>query len=72
MEVVYFLLPVAVLMSATGLGFFIWALRNGQYEDLEGPRWRVVYDDDSMPLPPKGRTPAPPEGGIKPAEERAS
>lgn len=62
MEVVYFLLPVAILMSATGVGFFIWALRSGQYEDLEGPRWRVVYDDDSKPLPPPGRASAPARG----------
>lgn len=52
MEVIFFLLPMAVLMSSVGLGVFIWALRSGQYDDLEGPRWRIVYDDDESPLPP--------------------
>lgn len=72
MEVVYFLLPVAVLMSATGLGFFVWALRNGQYEDLEGPRWRVVYDDDSVPLPPRARPSSPPDAGARPSKDGVS
>lgn len=50
MEVIYFLLPAAILMSSVGLALFVWALRSGQYEDLEGPRWRVLYEDDSAPL----------------------
>ena len=52
MEVIYFLLPVAIVMSATGLGFFIWALRGGQFDDLEGPRWRVIFDDETIAVPP--------------------
>lgn len=58
MEVIYFLLPAAILMSSVGLAFFVWALRSGQFEDLEGPRWRVLYEDDSEPLPQSLASPA--------------
>ncbi|MBM3462861.1 MAG: cbb3-type cytochrome oxidase assembly protein CcoS [Armatimonadetes bacterium] len=46
MEMTYILLPLALVLSGFGLGCFVWALRNGQFEDLEGPRWRVVFEDE--------------------------
>lgn len=47
MEITFFLLPLALLMSLVGLGLFVWALRDGQFEDLEGPRWRILYEDEA-------------------------
>jgi len=41
-----FLIPVALFMGAIGLGAFLWSLRSGQYEDLEGAAWRILQDDD--------------------------
>lgn len=49
MDLLLLLLPPAAIMSAVGLGFFAWALRNGQYDDLEGPRWRLLFDDEDKP-----------------------
>lgn len=46
MEVTYWLLPLALLLSALGLAGFVWALRDGQLDDLEGPRWRILFEDD--------------------------
>lgn len=40
------LIPVALFLGAVGLGAFIWSLRSGQYEDLEGAAWRILQDDD--------------------------
>lgn len=54
MEVTFYLLPLALVLSTAGLGLFVWALRNGQFEDLEGPRWRILYEDDK---PSKGSPP---------------
>lgn len=45
MEIVYLLLPLALLLSLTGLTLFFWAVRNHQFEDLEGPAWRILEDD---------------------------
>jgi cbb3-type cytochrome oxidase maturation protein len=44
--VTYVLLPLAIVLSSLGLGCFVWAVRDGQLDDLEGPRWRILYDDE--------------------------
>ncbi|HEY5598169.1 MAG TPA: cbb3-type cytochrome oxidase assembly protein CcoS [Kiloniellales bacterium] len=40
------LIPVALLLGAIGLAAFLWSLRSGQYDDLEGAAWRILQDDD--------------------------
>jgi cbb3-type cytochrome oxidase maturation protein len=37
-------------MGAIGLGFFLWSLRNGQYEDLDGAAERILFDEDDAPI----------------------
>ena len=44
-----FLVPIALALGAIGLGAFIWSLRNGQYEDLDGAAQRILFDDDDAP-----------------------
>jgi len=47
MESLYVLIPVSVLLVfAIGVVFW-WALRSGQLEDLEGPAYRILMDDDT-------------------------
>ena len=46
-EAFYILMPVCLLLSAIGLGMFLWALHTGQLDDLETPAMRVLFDDDS-------------------------
>ncbi|MDE2016415.1 MAG: cbb3-type cytochrome oxidase assembly protein CcoS [Hyphomicrobiales bacterium] len=52
MNVLVFLLPLALALGATGLAAFLWSLRSGQYDDPEGDALRALQDDD---LPPDGR-----------------
>ena len=40
------LLPAALLLGSIGLAGFLWALRSGQFDDLEGASWRVISDDE--------------------------
>ena len=40
------LIPVALFLGAIGLAAFIWSLRSGQYDDLDGAAWRILQDDD--------------------------
>jgi cbb3-type cytochrome oxidase maturation protein len=46
MSVLIFLLPIALALGSIGLGAFLWSLRCGQYEDLDGAALRVLADDD--------------------------
>jgi cbb3-type cytochrome oxidase maturation protein len=42
-----YLIPVALFLGGLGLAAFIWSLRSGQYDDLEGAAWRILQDDDA-------------------------
>ncbi|UWQ16853.1 cbb3-type cytochrome oxidase assembly protein CcoS [Jannaschia sp. M317] len=46
MNVLVFLIPVSLLLGACGLLAFLWTLRKGQYEDLEGAAARMLTDRD--------------------------
>jgi cbb3-type cytochrome oxidase maturation protein len=46
MSVVYVLLPVATLLAAAGVAAFIWAVRRGQFDDLDTPAMRILHDDE--------------------------
>ncbi len=46
MEVLIYLVPIALLLGLTGLGAFMWSLKNGQYDDVQGAAVRVLLDDD--------------------------
>ena len=53
MEVIYGLLPFILLVGLALVGVLFWAVRSGQYDDMEGPAARILMDDD-VPLPPGG------------------
>jgi cbb3-type cytochrome oxidase maturation protein len=46
MTILMFLIPIALLLGGLGLFAFLWALRSGQYEDLDGAASRILFDDD--------------------------
>jgi cbb3-type cytochrome oxidase maturation protein len=46
MEVLIYLVPIALSLGVLGLGAFLWSLRSGQYDDLEGAAWRAIMDED--------------------------
>lgn len=45
MEILIFLVPLASVVVAIAVWAFIWALRRGQFDDLDSPGWRIVFDD---------------------------
>ncbi|WP_394271026.1 cbb3-type cytochrome oxidase assembly protein CcoS [Qipengyuania sp.] len=51
MSVLAYLIPVALGMGAAGLALFFWAMRNGQFEDLDGAANRILIDDEDQDLP---------------------
>jgi len=43
------LIPVALFLGGLGLAAFIWSLRSGQYDDLEGAAWRIIHHNEKHP-----------------------
>jgi len=46
MTVILYLLAASLLLGGGGLVLFLWSLRSGQYEDLEGAANRILFDDE--------------------------
>ncbi len=55
MEVVYLLVSLAVVLAVVVVWGFFWAVRSGQFDDLEGPAHRILMDDDESANDSKGR-----------------
>jgi len=51
MDVLIYLIPIALFLGALGLGAFLWALKSGQFEDMDGAAERILHDDDEAPRP---------------------
>jgi cbb3-type cytochrome oxidase maturation protein len=49
MNVLVYLVPMALALGLTGLAAFMWSLRSGQYEDMDGASLRMLSDDDIRP-----------------------
>ena len=55
MEILYLLIPVSVaLVFAIAVAFW-WSVRSGQFDDLEGPGFKVLMDDDQLPEQKKNK-----------------
>lgn len=46
MSVLLYLIPIALLLGLIGLAGFVWALKSGQYDDLDGAANRILMDED--------------------------
>ena len=53
MEVLYLFVPLSMLVVAGLVWAAFWAIRNNQFEDLEGPAHRILMDDDDPKIPTK-------------------
>jgi cbb3-type cytochrome oxidase maturation protein len=55
MDIIYLLLPVALIIVLVIIGIFFWAVRSDQFDDLEGPAYRILMDDDSEQVKTKNK-----------------
>jgi len=55
MSALIYLIPAALLLGLLGLGAFLWSLKAGQFDDLDGAAHRILLDDDDSPQPPEGQ-----------------
>ncbi|HWV55090.1 cbb3-type cytochrome oxidase assembly protein CcoS [Pseudorhodoplanes sp.] len=51
----FYLIPIALGLGLIGLAAFMWSLKNGQYDDLDGAAQRIFLDDDDQPSRPDNR-----------------
>ena len=49
MDIILYLIPAALFLGLLGLGAFFWALRSGQFDDLDGAAHRILFEDDEAP-----------------------
>jgi cbb3-type cytochrome oxidase maturation protein len=52
MNVLVYLIPAALFLGGLGLVAFLWSLKNGQFEDMDGAANRILIDDDDQNTPP--------------------
>jgi cbb3-type cytochrome oxidase maturation protein len=57
MDVIYILLPVALVIVIIIIAIFFWAVRSDQFDDLEGPAHRILMDDDDSERKTKKKSP---------------
>lgn len=53
MEILYLLIPISLIIMGIAIWVFLWAIRSGQFEDLEGPAHQILMDDDDPRIPRK-------------------
>jgi len=47
--IIYLLIPLGLVVLVLAVGAFFWAVRSGQFDDMDTPAWRILLDDDSAP-----------------------
>ncbi len=45
MDIIYLLIPIALILLIIGISLFFWAVKNNQFDDLEGPAHSILFDD---------------------------
>jgi cbb3-type cytochrome oxidase maturation protein len=48
-SIIFYLIPLGLVLLALAVAAFFWAVRSGQFDDLETPAWRILLDDDAAP-----------------------
>ena len=51
MSILYILIPLGMVLLGIAIWAFMWAVRSGQFEDMDGPAYRILMDDDDPRIP---------------------
>ncbi|TLF50475.1 cbb3-type cytochrome oxidase assembly protein CcoS [Halomonas urmiana] len=62
MNILYLLIPLSLILLGLAVWAFFWAVKHDQFEDLEGPAYRILFDEDEndRPRQPRGSSEAKP------------
>jgi len=53
MSIVFVLIPVSLVLVGLGVWAFFWAVRTGQFDELDAPAWEILVEDPNDPAPPE-------------------
>ena len=56
MDILFLLIPLGLVLLGVAIWGFLWAVRSGQFDDLEGPAHRILMDDDDPLIPRSGKS----------------
>lgn len=56
MEIIFVLLPLSILLACAALGAYFWSVRSGQFDDLETPAMRMLFEEEKKD-PPEEKDP---------------
>jgi len=56
-DILFLLIPISLIIMGIAIGVLLWAIRSGQFEDLEGPAHSILMDDDDPRIPRKPQLP---------------
>lgn len=49
MDILYALVPLSLVLLAIAIGVFFWAVKSGQFDDMDSPAHKILFDDEDMP-----------------------
>ena len=55
LEILYILIPLSIFLVTMAILVFSWAVKNGQFDDLEGPAHSILFDDDNDMIPKEAK-----------------
>ncbi|GAA0683814.1 hypothetical protein GCM10009104_06270 [Marinobacterium maritimum] len=55
MEIIYLLIPIAIILVSVAIWAFFWSVKQGQFDDLESPAHRILFEDDDDLIPDDAR-----------------
>jgi cbb3-type cytochrome oxidase maturation protein len=51
MDIIFLLIPIAIILAGCAIWAFFWSVNSGQYEDLESPAHSILFEDDEALIP---------------------
>jgi len=69
-EIIFITIPITILFIATGVALFFWASKGGQFDDLDSPAHRILFDDDAPSDPTPKKTPTPEDSKDTPVTDK--
>lgn len=68
MDILFLLIPLSLVLVGVIVWAIIWAVKSGQFDDLEGPAYRILLDDHDPPSSKPEQTKLPSDADDKPAQ----